>query len=143
MSSIVNFLRKVYPDFAEARKARRDIRQQYRKNWKALERNDDVSLILETNNNTEYLTRRAEEAAVEADHLIKKYGSQSDLYQYRLTSNEKEVKEKFKKTITKIDRRNWLSYFMEFVFIAFVTLSFAASVLIGVSGVDKIVEWLV
>ncbi|MFD1570342.1 hypothetical protein [Halorubrum laminariae] len=60
MSSIVDFLKKVYPDFAQARKFRRDIRRQYRQNLKALDRGDDVSLVMVGEDKEDYLTRRAE-----------------------------------------------------------------------------------
>lgn len=143
MSSIVNFLRKVYPDFAQARKSRREIRQQYRKNLKALDREDDVSLVMTTDNETGYLTRRAEKAAVDVDHLIKKHGSRSDPYFYRITSNDEIVEESFNEAIKKIDRRNILSYIVEIFFVVFVILIFSFSISIGAYGVENIIEWLI
>lgn len=142
MSSIIEFLKKVYPDFAQARKFRRDIRKQYRQNLKALDRGDDVSLVMVGEDREDYLTRRAEKAAVNADHLVKKSGSQSDPFVYRITSDEDEVRDAFKDTIKKINRRNWLSYGVEFLFVGFVLLVFAFSISIGAFGIENIVDWL-
>lgn len=142
MSSIIQFLKKVYPDFAQARKFRRNIRKQYRKNLKALDRGDDVSLVMVGEDREDYLTQRAEKAAVNADHLIKKSGSRSDPYLYRITSGEDEVRDAFEDTIRKINRRNWMSYGVEFLFVEFVFLIFAFSISVGAYGIENIVNWL-
>lgn len=143
MSSIVDFLKKVYPDFAKARKSRREIRQKYRENLKALERDDTVTLVMTSNDKTGYLTKRSEKAATEADHLSKKYGSESDPFRYKITQDKDEVRNAFENVIEEIDRRNKLSYGVEILFVAFVILAFTLSISIGAYGVENLIEWLI
>jgi len=139
MSQVVAFLKKIYPNFSEARQSRRKIRQQYRKNQKALDRDDDVELVMTTNDNTGYLTSRSEETAIEADHLIQKHGSESDPLSYRVTDDKNAVKTAFSSVITEISRRNWLSYAIEILFIVFVILCFSLSIILGAYSIESLI----
>ncbi|NHX41406.1 MULTISPECIES: hypothetical protein [Haloarcula] len=140
MSQIVGFFKKIYPNFSEARKSRRKIRQQYRKNQKALDRDDDVELVMTKNDNTGYLTSRSEETAIEADHLVQKYGSESDPFSYRVMDNKRAVKKAFSSVITEISRRNLLSYATEILFIVFVVLTFSLSIILGAYSMENLIS---
>lgn len=140
MSAALDTLRDLFPDFAKARQERNTIRKRYRDNLNALDRDDLVYEISSRDYNPEYLGNITEKKSSHADHLIQKYGAQSDPHSYRVTSNEGEVEEAMEEVVKCINIRNYLSIFAEIAFIVFTVVCISLAVFLAIAGIGTVVS---
>lgn len=142
MESIVDTLRSLFPDFGKARRARRKIRQRYRENLTALEReNAEVFTVDGGDYSPEYLPNWVEKRHVQADHLIQSNGSLMSRGMYRIPDDaSSEVKTSMESVVQGITIQNYLSIFLEIIFILFVVLAISTAVFVGLSGIGGIIS---
>lgn len=140
MSAAFDILRDLFPDFAKARRERNRIRKRYRDNLNALDRDDIVFTISKRDYSPEYLGNRTEKKLSDADHLIKKHGSQSNPHSYQITSNKDEVEEAMEDVVKSITRWNYLNIFAEIVFIVFTVGCISLAVYLSIAGIGTAVS---
>lgn len=140
MSSVVEILRSLFPNFEKARLERRRIRQRYRKNFAALDRSNSQLYIITTSEfSPEHLPNWIEKRQIKADHLIQKHGAAVNNEIYRFYDDDySKVKSEMEYTVRGITAQNWLSILLEMVFIIFVVMSLSMAVYIGIAGLDTI-----
>lgn len=145
MSNILDSLHSISPDFAEARRERKKIRQRYRKNISSLQggASGEVYTISSSNCSPEYLSNWAEKKHIRADQFIKQNGELMSMGHYRISAEDSsEAIRLMNGAVRLITVRNWLSLLVEVVFIILVLTSLIVAVYFAFSGLGTVTSEL-
>lgn len=139
MSLIPDTLGILYPDFAKARRERRKIRRQCLNNLAEIGRSNELYRIDFDGDNLEFLNRKAEQYAVEADSLLKSEGSPVGAGVYKINYREHStIEEELENCVIEINKQNYLSLGAQIVLIIFVVGAVSLALFLGIIGIGSL-----